>query len=68
MTPDRGRTNWLVVMSKAPRMGNVKTRLAKDIGMGEALRFYKTNTRDLLRRVGSTLDDCDCRGARRRSA
>ncbi len=52
MTPERGRTNWLVVMSKAPRMGNVKTRLAKDIGASEALRFYKTNTRDLLRRVG----------------
>lgn len=52
MTPERGRTNWLVVMSKAPRMGNVKTRLAKDIGVGEALRFYKTNTRNLLRRVG----------------
>ncbi len=52
MTPDRGRTNWLVIMSKAPRMGKVKTRLAKDIGASEALRFYKTNTRDLLRRVG----------------
>ncbi|WOF73133.1 TIGR04282 family arsenosugar biosynthesis glycosyltransferase [Parvibaculaceae bacterium PLY_AMNH_Bact1] len=40
-------------MSKAPRMGNVKTRLAKDIGAAEALRFYKTNTVELLRNVGS---------------
>ncbi len=53
MKSDRGRTNWLVVMSKAPRMGNVKTRLARDIGGAEALRFYKTNTRGLLRRVGN---------------
>lgn len=52
MIPERGYTNWLVVMSKAPRMGNVKTRLAKDIGVGEALRFYKTNTNELLRKVG----------------
>ncbi len=52
MIPDRGRTNWLVVMSKAPRMGRVKTRLARDIGAAEALRFYKTNTKSLLRNVG----------------
>lgn len=53
MTPERVCTNWLVVMSKAPRMGNVKTRLARDIGAAEALRFYKTNTGRLLRNVGS---------------
>ncbi len=53
MTPERARTNWLVVMSKAPRMGNVKTRLARDIGAAEALRFYKTNTGELLRKVGN---------------
>lgn len=52
MIPDRDRTNWLVVMSKAPRMGRVKTRLAHDIGAAEALRFYKTNTKSLLRNVG----------------
>lgn len=52
MTPERGYTNWLVVMSKAPRMGNVKTRLARDIGASEALRFYKTNTGEVLRNVG----------------
>lgn len=48
----RGR-NWLVVMSKAPRLGRVKTRLAKDIGGTEALRFYRTNTRALLSRIGN---------------
>lgn len=53
MTPERGYTNWLVVMSKAPRMGNVKTRLARDIGASEALRFYKTNTGEVLRNVGA---------------
>lgn len=53
MTPERVRTNWLVVMSKAPRMGNVKTRLAKDIGAAEALRFYKTNTGEVLRNIGN---------------
>ncbi|MEQ9520223.1 MAG: TIGR04282 family arsenosugar biosynthesis glycosyltransferase [Parvibaculum sp.] len=46
------RQNWLVVMSKAPRLGRVKTRLAKDIGAVEALRFYRTNTRALLARLG----------------
>ena len=46
-------TNWLVVMSKAPLMGAVKTRLAHDIGSVEASRFYRTNTQGLLRRVGN---------------
>jgi len=46
-------TNWLVVMSKAPLMGAVKTRLARDIGSVEASRFYRTNTQGLLRRVGN---------------
>lgn len=45
-------TNWLVVMSKAPRIGAVKTRLARDIGGVEALRFYRSNTANLLRRLG----------------
>ena len=53
MTPERAHTNWLVVMSKAPRMGNVKTRLARDIGASEALRFYKTNTGEVLRNIGN---------------
>ncbi|MEQ9144142.1 MAG: TIGR04282 family arsenosugar biosynthesis glycosyltransferase [Parvibaculaceae bacterium] len=51
MKREGGRASWLVVMSKAPRLGTVKTRLAKDIGAGAALRFYRSNTVNLLRRV-----------------
>ncbi len=43
----------LVVMAKAPRMGRVKTRLAKGIGAVEATRFYRRASLDLLRRVGA---------------
>jgi rSAM/selenodomain-associated transferase 1 len=43
----------LFVMVKAPVAGGVKTRLANTIGAGEALRFYRSVTASLLRRVGS---------------
>ncbi|MCF6198915.1 MAG: TIGR04282 family arsenosugar biosynthesis glycosyltransferase [Hyphomicrobiaceae bacterium] len=33
--------NTLVVMAKMPSAGRVKTRLARDIGTAEALRFYR---------------------------
>ena len=33
----------LVMMAKAPRAGLVKTRLAREIGTAEALRFYRAN-------------------------
>lgn len=46
-------TRQLVVMAKAPRMGRVKTRLAKGIGAVEATRFYRRASLDLLRRVGA---------------
>lgn len=45
-------TRQLVVMAKAPRLGRVKTRLAKGIGAVEATRFYRNASLDLLRRVG----------------
>ena len=32
---------WLVIMAKAPVMGQVKTRLAKDIGLVQATYFYR---------------------------
>ncbi len=32
----------LVIMAKRPQAGRVKTRLAKDIGVAEALRVYRT--------------------------
>lgn len=43
----------LYVMVKAPVAGAVKTRLAAVIGAAEALRFYRSSTDALLRRVGS---------------
>ncbi|KAB7739896.1 DUF2064 domain-containing protein [Parvibaculum sedimenti] len=46
-------TRQLVVMAKAPRMGRVKTRLAKGIGAVEATRFYRCASLDLLCRVGA---------------
>ena len=41
----------LIIMVKAPIMGRAKTRLARQIGGVEALRFYRTATAGLLRRV-----------------
>ncbi len=38
----------LVVMARAPRLGMVKRRLARDIGEVEALRFYRALTGRLL--------------------
>ena len=43
----------LVVMVKAPLAGRVKSRLARDIGAVEAVRFYRTVTAALLRRLGA---------------
>jgi len=42
----------LVIMAKAPLIGRVKTRLARDIGAVEALRFYREAAAGLIRRVG----------------
>lgn len=42
----------LVVMSKTPLMGQVKTRLAKGIGAAEATRFFRTISHTMLRRMG----------------
>lgn len=39
----------LVIMVKAPLMGGVKTRLAREIGAGEALRFYRAASQRLIR-------------------
>ncbi len=43
----------LVIMAKAPAMGRVKTRLAKDVGPVEATRFYRVALARLVRRLGS---------------
>ena len=41
----------LVVFARAPRLGAVKRRLARDIGALAAWRFYRTATAGLLRRL-----------------
>lgn len=44
--------NTLAIMAKAPAMGRVKTRLAKDVGAVEATRFYRVALACLIRRLG----------------
>lgn len=41
----------VVVMARAPRLGTVKRRLARDVGALTAWRFHKLNTGALLRRL-----------------
>jgi len=45
--------NSLVIMAKAPALGRVKTRLARDIGAVEATRFYRVALARLIRRLGA---------------
>lgn len=46
----RSRSKPLVIlMVKAPRPGRVKSRLSKQIGSSEALRFYRVTTDRLIR-------------------
>ncbi len=42
----------LYVLVRAPALGAVKRRLAAGIGPVEALRFYRTATEGILRRIG----------------
>ncbi|WP_432817323.1 TIGR04282 family arsenosugar biosynthesis glycosyltransferase [Sulfitobacter sp. JB4-11] len=44
-------TRTLIVMLKEPRAGRVKTRLGRDIGMPAAARWFRHQTRQLLRRI-----------------
>ncbi len=39
------------LMVKAPQRGRVKTRLIRDVGEGAAVRFYRHNTRVMIRRL-----------------
>jgi hypothetical protein len=41
----------LVIYAKEPRLGAVKTRLARDIGAAAALRFYEETLQALIARV-----------------
>ena len=45
------RRPLVIVMAKAPVMGRVKTRLARDIGSVAATGFYRTGLNRLLRRL-----------------
>src|SRR5512134_1272599 len=44
--------NHLVAFVKAPRLGRVKSRLARDIGAVAAWKFYRTTTASVLRPLG----------------
>lgn len=46
----RGRSH-VVVFLKEPRLGRVKTRLARDVGASRAWAFYRTTLADILRRL-----------------
>jgi rSAM/selenodomain-associated transferase 1 len=45
---ERGR---LIIMVREPRLGAIKTRLAAEIGTVEAIRFYRSVTAALIRRL-----------------
>ena len=47
-----GLVNHLVVMVKAPRLGAVKSRLAREIGALAAWRFYRASSAAVLARLG----------------
>lgn len=47
------RKRTLVIFVKAPAMGRVKTRLARDIGQFKAWRFYRKVVTGLIKRVGN---------------
>ncbi len=47
------RRPLVIVVAKAPRLGAVKTRLARDIGDSPARRFYRRNTEELLARLSA---------------
>ncbi len=43
--------NHLIVFARAPQLGRVKRRLARDIGEAAALRFYRRSLETALRRL-----------------
>lgn len=45
--------NRLVIMLKDPRAGTVKTRLARETGVAEAVRVYRAMTSALIARLGT---------------
>jgi len=51
MKKNHFRSRHLILFAKAPRLGRVKTRLAKDIGVLSARRFYCQETASCLQRL-----------------
>ena len=45
-----------MVMARAPRLGAVKRRLARDVGDLAAWRFYRAQTLALIRRLSNDKD------------
>ena len=45
-------TQHVVIMARAPRLGAVKRRLARDVGVLAAWRFYRHGLAALMRRLG----------------
>jgi rSAM/selenodomain-associated transferase 2/rSAM/selenodomain-associated transferase 1 len=50
---ERGLRRILLVFAKAPRVGRVKTRLARDVGSEEAARIYREMGRAIVDRLRS---------------
>ncbi len=50
MTP---KSNHLIIMAKAPRIGRVKSRLARDIGVVGAWAFYRRTLSQVSRRLAA---------------
>ena len=46
-------TNHLIIFCKAPHLGTVKSRLARDIGAIAAAAFYRRNLKDTFNRLRS---------------
>ena len=53
------KRNALIIFAREPKLGKVKTRLAKDVGDREALRLYKSFVRHTLKMV-KEVKDMDC--------
>ncbi len=51
MNSSRPERRHLVIYAKAPRLGRVKSRLARDIGVVPAWQFYRQNLHRLVRRM-----------------
>lgn len=50
----KNKKNALIIFIKAPRFGEVKTRLQPDLMVEESLLFYRAMVEDLINQLGST--------------